>query len=188
MNSVPALTASSAPPLTERIQTLDIVRGFAVLAILLTNFRLGDARASSVLDHASTWFIEFFVEGSFFPLFSLLFGVGFAVQLLRAEQSGSNFTLRYLRRCVSLFGIGVVHYVFLLMNGDILRPYAFCGLFLIPLRRARPGVLLGIAGVALAVVLMTCPPESDPGIMVGPPWRIDAEESLYSGADRRDPA
>jgi hypothetical protein len=35
---------------------------------------------------------------------------------------------------------------------------------------------------------VTCPPESDPGIMVGPPWRIDAEESLYSGADRRDPA
>ena len=82
-------------------------------------------------------------QGKFFTLFSFLFGWGFATQFLRAEERGAvaGFPRQYLRRSAVLSLIGVVH-IALLSEGDILLLYAILGLLLLPLRRARPEILL----------------------------------------------
>lgn len=84
----------------ERIQTVDILRGFALLGILLVNMELFanpvqlvvmPIESASVIDSAAAWLVRFLVEGKFFSLFSFLFGLGFALQLKRAEDKGARF-------------------------------------------------------------------------------------------------
>jgi uncharacterized protein len=125
----------------ERTVLLDVLRGFALLGILLVNFwgargttlpRV-DGFVSSALEHA--------VQGSFYPLFAFLFGVGFGVQLLRARERGRGVALLYLRRMLVLFLIGTVHAI-AIYPGDILWTYAFLGLFLVPLGRLPARALL----------------------------------------------
>jgi uncharacterized protein len=134
----------------ERTVLLDVLRGFALLGILVVNFwgvrgttlpRV-DAFVSSALEHA--------VQGSFYPFFAFLFGVGFGVQLLRARERGSGVALLYLRRMLVLFLIGTVHAV-AIYPGDILWTYAFFGLLLVPLGRLPDRALL--AGIVLLVLL-----------------------------------
>jgi uncharacterized protein len=125
----------------ERTVLLDVLRGFALLGILLVNFQgaLGttlprvDGFVDAVLFNA-------FV-GSFYPLFAFLFGVGFGVQLLRARERGSGVALLYLRRMLLLFLIGTVHAI-AIYPGDILWTYAFFGLLLVPLGRLPDRALL----------------------------------------------
>ena len=76
-------------------------------------------------------------------LIDILFGWGFAAQLPRAAKRGmaSGFTRRFLRRMGILGLIGAGH-VLLLSEGDILLLYALIGLPLLPLRHARPAILL----------------------------------------------
>ena len=84
-------------------------------------------------------------------LFSLLFGLGFAIQLQRA-QAGSSGGLRiYVRRLVVLSGIGLIHAA-LIWWGDILLMYALLGLLLIPFRHASDKVLLG-TGLILSLIV-----------------------------------
>ena len=120
-----------------------------MLTIFIANFRSGVRPATSILDHAEIWLSTFFIGSSFFPLFSLLFGMGFAIQLLRAEESGVSFMPRYLRRCAALLVIGVAHYTLLLYNGDILRPYAIIGITLLLFRKTATRMLLTVAVAAL---------------------------------------
>ena len=63
------------------------------------------------------------VQGKFFTLFSLLFGMGFAVMSQRAERAGRPFASLYWRRSLALLGIGLVH-ALLIWSGDILVTYA----------------------------------------------------------------
>ena len=94
------------------------------------------------------------VAGKFWVLFSLLFGMGFAVMSSRGGH-GAAFRGRYLRRCVALLGFGVLHAV-LLWPGDILHAYAITGVLLLAFgeisNRAR--LVLGI-GLYGAVALIT---------------------------------
>jgi len=72
----------------ERIQLVDVLRGFALLGILQVNFA-----------NTSEWLyqlVEFFAEGSFYTTYSFLFGLGFALQMIRAEEVRRPFLLRYL--------------------------------------------------------------------------------------------
>jgi uncharacterized protein len=139
------MNAATAPLLPvsdgERTVLLDVLRGFALLGIVLVNFwgapgttipRI-DGFVNSVLLHA--------VSGSFYPLFSFLFGVGFGVQLLRARERGRGVALLYLRRMLVLFLIGTVHAI-AIYPGDILWTYAFFGLLLVPLGRLPDRALL----------------------------------------------
>jgi len=137
----------------DRIISLDLLRGIAMLAIFVTNLSGGVRAPASLLDHSAIWLKEFFVDNSFFPLFSLLFGVGFAIQLERAEAVGARFAPRYLRRCATLLLIGTAHFTLLLYNGDILRPYAIIGITLLLFRRVRPTALLVLAGASLLISL-----------------------------------
>ncbi|MFC5740340.1 DUF418 domain-containing protein [Dyella tabacisoli] len=134
-------------PLDERIQALDVLRGFALLGIFLMNVdymvRPLAALDGSVpanlrgLDYAAGWLIYTFVQGKFWTLFSLLFGMGFAVMMTRAERAGRDFVRPYLRRSLALLGFGLIH-ACLIWGGDVLMNYALVAfVLLLGFRRMR---------------------------------------------------
>ena len=134
-----APSRASPTPAAERIETLDVLRGLALFGILLINL--------SAMVMPTDWFhvawddigpidtgVEalkvLFFQGKFYTLFGFLFGVGFALQLSRAEDKGVGFVFRYIWRMLLLLAIGVFHYV-VIWDGDILTTYASCGLILL---------------------------------------------------------
>ncbi len=117
----------------ERIEALDVVRGFALVGILLMNvefFNRATAASGSGMQPGLTganfwvsYFVQYFVTGKFWTIFSLLFGMGFAVMLMRAERAGRSFLVPYVRRIAVLAVLGALHHIFL-FAGDILFSYA----------------------------------------------------------------
>lgn len=129
----------------ERIQTLDVLRGFALLGILLVNmayfanpvqYAMLPHIAPTALDWGADWLVRFLAEGKFFSLFSFLFGLGFTIQMARAEAKGVRFIPRYLRRAGVLLIFGLLHGL-LLWTGDILLYYAILGLLLLFFRHMK---------------------------------------------------
>ena len=98
----------------ERIEAIDILRGVAILGILILNMGLfsmpEDAPvrelAPNAVDRAVETLILFFAQEKFKTLFSFLFGLGLAVQMMRAEARGARFLPLYVRRLCVLFLIG----------------------------------------------------------------------------------
>lgn len=145
----------------QRIEALDVVRGFALLGIFLMNiesynrwfsdiFARGIPLEATGLDWAATFFVNYFVQGKFWTIFSTLFGMGFAVMLVRAEQAGQPFVQVYLRRILALAVFGACHYIFL-WEGDILFSYAVGALMLLMVLYAKARVFL--ASIAVCVGL-----------------------------------
>ena len=152
---------------SDRIPLLDVLRGFALFGVLLANifwsfngFAFVSPQRSleltaSPIDLGAFYFIRFFIDKKFIMLFSLLFGFGFAVQAMRAEEKGGHIAVFYSRRQLILLLFGVVH-LLLFWHGDILHVYAMCGLFLLPFARSNGRTLLSsaIAVGLLAILLM----------------------------------
>ena len=150
---------SSAPPTekmapirtAERIQILDILRGFAIFGILAVNiagfaspaFLPGYEYPDFVpwFDELAEGFVIFLAESKFFTIFSFLFGLGFSVQLARAEAKGKDIKSFYPRRLWLLFVIGILHALFL-WTGDILRLYALLGFALLAFRNRTNRTLI----------------------------------------------
>ena len=138
-------------PEAQRIEVVDVLRGFALCGILFVNIMWfkapggfpGIGYEQTPLNRAAVAAVTVLAQGKFFTLFSFLFGWGFATQFLRAEARGSQagFAPLFLRRLLILGLIGAVHAV-LLSEGDILLLYALIGLLLLPLRHSRPEILL----------------------------------------------
>jgi uncharacterized protein len=162
-SSSPGPAASS-----DRLIHIDIVRGFALLGVLISNIEYwfrgpkGNQNLSYAvwpgwLDQATNWGIRTLVEGQFIFLFSMLFGVGLAIQLERAEARGARFAAYAVRRQLSLAGIGLAH-VLLVWNGDILLGYGILGLLVLPFLRRPPRVItrwvVGVWAVLLVIVLI----------------------------------
>lgn len=153
----------------DRVQVLDVLRGFALAGILIINAMSilavnGSTPAFTVdipvLDRTLQDLILFFVESKFFTLFSLLFGIGFAIQIQSAEKQGNAFLPRISRRMFGLLIFGLLH-IMLLWDGDILLIYAITGTLLIAFRntafgRIRKWVigLLAVPGILVFVVLI----------------------------------
>jgi len=129
-------TAADAAPLPvhERIQALDVLRGVAVAGILFANvlvffgliFMPLDrvaALPSVAADRVALFLEHVFVDGKFYSIFSLLFGIGFGAQLARR---GDAALPRFKRRLRILLAIGAIH-AFLIWAGDILMLYALLG-------------------------------------------------------------
>lgn len=135
-----------------RIEAADMVRGFALFGVLLVNmFNFG---AYSIVwtepeDELAFSAMRFFFETKSWRLFALLFGFGFALQLIRVDERGSSFAPVYLRRLLILFIIGAGHAMF--YDGDILMHYAELGLLLMLFRNVSPRLLLVLAICLLAV-------------------------------------
>ncbi|MDN4492272.1 DUF418 domain-containing protein [Ureibacillus aquaedulcis] len=136
--------------LNERVDALDILRGFSLLGILLVNIfafnlplpyiDLGSwfTEAKDIIWHQT---LDIYVQSSFYPLFSMLFGYGLAMQYMKAERTGTNFYKFAPKRLVLLLILGLLH-AFFIWWGDILTMYAFCGFFLILFLRFGSGWLL----------------------------------------------
>lgn len=134
-NDAPALAPVAE---SQRLDVLDVLRGFALIGILMMNIEWFN-RAIAVLtapdllardfDHGAGFLVKVLVEGKFYKLFSLLFGMGFAVMLLRAEEAQRPFYAWFARRAGVLLAIGIAHSLFL-WTGDILHDYAI-GAFLL---------------------------------------------------------
>jgi uncharacterized protein len=150
-----AQTISSAKDYNpERIELLDAIRGFALLGILLMNLEAFNGPITGALTGIDSnlkglnwWadvFIYIFVQGKFWTLFSLLFGIGFAVMFERAKQSGGNFAAIYRRRLFALLAIGLIH-LLLIWEGDILFSYALAGFVL--LWMLKSGKTYGLPGL-----------------------------------------
>ncbi|MFD0738881.1 DUF418 domain-containing protein [Lysobacter koreensis] len=147
----------------QRLELLDALRGFALAGVLLSNLLvftqfayLDDAGRAALpsagLDRVLEPALNLLVTGKFLTLFSLLFGVGFALQMQRADDDAdptSRRRRRYLRRLAVLLVIGLAHAW--LWWGDILRYYALLGLLLLPLQRLSTRAL-AVLGAVLAVV------------------------------------
>ncbi|MCI0348402.1 MAG: DUF418 domain-containing protein [Acidobacteriales bacterium] len=148
----------------ERIELLDVLRGFALFGVLAANlvwvatdFAVTPEQMAKLStakwDTAATYFNRFFIEWKFYTLFSFLFGLGFAVQMSRVAERGGEAQRTYLRRLVVLLGIGILHNTFL-WYGDILHTYALLGLLLLASRNLSTKKLL-IISFALIVVSQT---------------------------------
>lgn len=137
----------------ERILALDVLRGFAMLGVLIAYclWSLGTAPPESFsrIDNLLGEAAGFAIDGKFYTILAFLFGIGFSIQLDRAADD-STMVLIFCRRLAALAAIGLVH-ALLLRNGDILLPYALTGFLLIPFRRSPYQVIFLTAAVALLV-------------------------------------
>ncbi len=133
----------------ERIELVDVLRGFAMFGVLLSNFGSGPGTLLPRADAVAYGALDLFVWDSFYPLFAFLFGLSFAVQLLRAQERGGSVTHFYVRRLLVLFLVGAAHAI-LLWDGDILTPYAILGLLLIPLSWLPVRAMFGVVVLVLA--------------------------------------
>ena len=130
----------------ERIQTIDIIRGFALLGILIVNLTVDNPGVSpmqgrtGLLDQLVYWPIDFFMNDKFMAIYCFLFGLGFAIQMLRAKERGSNFVFVYIRRLVVLFLIGAFIKIFITGRG-VLADYAMVGVILLILYKLPRKVL-----------------------------------------------
>ncbi len=124
----------------QRINELDIYRGFAIFGIFMVNILVmnvsfayrgeWEAEQFGWLQQASFFVLETFFYSKFFAIFSLLFGMGVALQIDRALEKGQYKTSFFIRRFGSLFLFGVAHVLFI-WSGDILHLYGMCGFLLL---------------------------------------------------------
>jgi len=145
---------------SDRIRALDVTRGFALVGILLVNIgTFGEAFGYFMMQAPRgdrgpyewwCWVIgKAFWESRFYPLFSMLFGMGLVIQFNRAKASGRRFGPPAVRRMLVLAFIGALHAT-LLWYGDILFLYGIVGLLMIVLVRLSAKVLAIIAISILA--------------------------------------
>ncbi|MCX7041462.1 MAG: DUF418 domain-containing protein [Gammaproteobacteria bacterium] len=156
-----------APPTSaaERIFALDVIRGFAVLGILLMNI-LGFGLTSPAYSSATAevggadglnhwaWLAEmFYFEGTMRGLFTLLFGAGVVLYTSRLEKAGLGLQVAdlYFRRNLWLWAFGLFNAWILLWQGDILYFYGLAALFLFVFRNLPVKKLLLWAALLLCV-------------------------------------
>lgn len=158
MSDAPAAPSLSPIADPDRASILDALRGFALLGIFVSHvpafsgfeFMTSAAQApldSFGVDRPLADLFEFLIRAKFYSLFSLLFGIGFAIQLESAARRGARFARHFARRLAVLFLIGLAHAS--LWYGDILKDYALIGFVLILVARSSPRTLLAAAGVVL---------------------------------------
>ena len=177
---------------TERIDAIDVLRGFALLGILLMNVQsfampqaayfnptaYGDLEGANL----NVWVaVRMLADQKFMTIFSMLFGAGIVLMAGRAEARGDARRVHY-RRMGWLLVIGLLH-AHLLWAGDILFLYAVCGMLVYPLRNQPPGRLISM-GVALLAVASAYSIGS--GLSL-PYWPEEAREAFASTAWRPSP-
>ena len=130
-----------------RIVEIDILRGFALFGIFVVNMLVFTSdyipRAEIWSDSANLTFlriVELFFNNKFWRIYSFLFGLGFALFIIRGESKGSNLIKIYIRRLLILTIFAVIHT--LTWEGDILSYYAILGFFLIPFRKLNLKTIL----------------------------------------------
>ncbi|MEP6534234.1 MAG: DUF418 domain-containing protein [Bryobacteraceae bacterium] len=149
----------------ERIGVIDILRGLALFGILAANMRAFNAPFEvygniwklfpGTADQIAQGAIDVLITVKAMTLFSFLFGLGFAVQMSRAEERGRPVSF-YPRRLGILLAIGLIH-AWLIWVGDILVLYALTGfiLFLFRKRTQKTVAIWAISLGCLPLVIVT---------------------------------
>ena len=168
--SVPPRPAQFKPvKVTERIESIDVLRGIALLGILVVNslffampMMIGlntpgfgsEQVVANPVEWSSWWIMTMFFQYKFISLFSILFGVGAAIQFDRAKKAGRPFEGFFVKRMLILLCFGVIH-ALLFWYGDILTIYAILGFGFIVLCRLNNATLvtLGIIFLFVSTVL-----------------------------------
>ncbi|MFC4409520.1 DUF418 domain-containing protein [Chungangia koreensis] len=146
-------------PLQERVIAIDMMRGFALLGIFIANMLLFHTPFYYIDPYS--WFtvpadkeafrwIDIFVQASFYPLFSMLFGYGLAMQHRKTVERGISFTPLAVRRLSVLLLFGMFH-AFFVWSGDILITYAITGFALFGLLKLSAKWLTAIAAVLFGI-------------------------------------
>ncbi|AHV93765.1 hypothetical protein D560_0732 [Bordetella holmesii ATCC 51541] len=175
---------------SSRLPSLDALRGFALLGIVVVNYQvfalpyLGSGLMAPGFDRPVDWLVQglvaLFFETKFYLLFSFLFGYSFVLQIDRARIEGADPVVRLRRRCLALMVVGLLHAV-LLYQGDILLAYGVFGLVLLscrdwPARRAWR-VALGLVATGSALWLAV-------GLLaLDQPWPRDALLAQIAGIE-----
>lgn len=147
----------------QRLLHLDVLRGLALLGILLVNFPLFFDPILQILhspppiaagfDGMVERAVQVLAHGKFYMLFSMLFGAGFVLMMDKTGASGHANAI-YLRRLLVLFGIGLIHAIFI-WSGDILAIYAVLGFFLWWLfARTQPGWMIAAAALLMSIPIV----------------------------------
>lgn len=162
MSSPASLSAPIVP--SNRIEALDIVRGFALFGVLMLNMMdfSGPATAFEPWAVSVSWWdqlvelgIRVFGEAAFYTTFSFLFGLGFALQFQRAIDRGERFGPRFATRLGVLAVFGLIH-GFLIWDGDILLQYSIAGFFLLFFSKvSAAGALRWAKGFAAFTLVLT---------------------------------
>jgi uncharacterized protein len=188
---------------SERIESIDVLRGFALLGILVMNIQAFSMISAAYmnptaygdLSGANLWVWALgrvFADQKFMTIFSALFGAGIVLMWQRMEAAGQPATALHYRRTVWLMVFGAVH-AYLVWYGDILFIYGLCGLWVYWLRRLTPRrlAMVGIAVLLVAPLLFalsaismpTWPPEALADFSSS--WRPDAETVSVELANMR---
>ena len=147
----------------ERIKTIDVIRGVALLGILMMNipsfgihWSIFPALARGPRDTADFCTlagIEIFISGTMRGLFSMLFGAGMILFMLNKKEAPGGVTVAeyYYRRLLWLVLFGVINAYIFLFPGDILYFYGLCGMLLFPFRKLRPQWLILIGFLCIGI-------------------------------------
>ncbi len=189
---------------SQRIASLDVLRGFAVLGILVVNIgafsmpsaAYFDPTAYGDLSGVNGWvwrLTNALADLKFMAIFSMLFGAGIVLMTQRAESGGRSPTGLHYRRMAWLILFGLLH-AHLLWYGDILYWYGMCGLLVYLFRKVRPQWLIvwGLVSIAIASGMMLLAGFSMPSWpqammeqvaleLKPPPEVIAAEVATYRG-------
>jgi uncharacterized protein len=160
------MAASTFSPLAQqdRILSIDILRGVAVLGILVMNIQHFSMPQAAYINPAAygdlnglnrwVWIISHVLASEkFMSIFSMLFGASLLLFTRRAEDKGRNSALLHYRRMFWLLFFGLMH-AYLLWSGDILVSYSICGMLVYLFRNKSPSALLVIAFAFFVVPLL----------------------------------
>ena len=156
------MNKTSLLPRTERLASLDILRGIAVLGILIINMQSFAMINAAYINPAAygdlsgvnknVWmFSHILADQKFLTLFSILFGAGIVLFAQNLKDRGYLPGRFYYRRLFWLFTIGLLH-GYLFWHGDILVAYAVCGALAFLFRKLNPTVL-----IAIGLIIFTVP-------------------------------
>ena len=177
-------------PSGNRIIVLDILRGFALLGILLVNILSfsgiwhGGQEWTGYADQAVQDFIQFFARGKFVSLFAMLFGIGFAMQIDRLAAKTNQHLWIYGRRLLVLFMFGVLHLA--LDPAEVLSLYAMCGALLLLFRRVSSKALLLWALLIMPLPYLHTAVVSTLAMMEPPAQTIEDAEEPEPQASQQD--
>jgi len=142
----------------KRIDLLDVYRGFAILGIFVVNIVIMNStflnqdefskQWTSNIDQISEKILQLFFYTKFFPIFSLLFGLGISMQALKLKENNKITFSFFARRMFILFIVGVLHIVFI-WSGDVLNLYAILGLLVTSLVSRSNKLILFSSGFFL---------------------------------------
>lgn len=153
-----------ATEVNKRIISLDLLRGFAILGILIMNiisfshFGTGylNPKLGAGIEGYNAWFHGFshlFADMRFMSLFSMLFGAGIVLFSKHAETKSIKVAKYHYRRMFFLLVFGLIH-AYLIWMGDILIQYAICGSIVFLFRKAKIRTLIIIASIFFIIPIL----------------------------------